>query len=370
MQTALVIGGTGPTGPAIVKGLIERGYKTAVLNRGVHDTPEIPVTVERIIGDPHFKETLSEALDGRTFDLVIATYGRIRHVAEVLAPLTGQLITVGGSPAIRGNRQPELMFPAGIRTPTPEDAPRIESIEEFKFGYLGRISEDAVFEHHHAGHYSATHFRYPFIYGPRQLRPAEWQVIQRITDGRSHIVLPDGGLTMITRGYSLNMARAVLLAVDQPQVAAGQLYHCGDVHQFTLAQWVQVVAAAMDTELNVISVPGDMAYPARDMMISRKTSHHQLFDLHKIRAELGYVDVVAPLEALATTVRWYLDNPPEVSPEAQAQLRSHYATEDGMAAVCEQMLAQLAQVPFDDPDYQHPYAHPKKPGASSDHHGR
>ena len=96
---ALVIGGTGPTGPFIVQGLLERGYQVAVLNRGLHDTPEIPAHVERIKGDPHFRETLSDALAGRTFDVVVATYGRIRYVADVLAAHTDHLVTVGGSPA-------------------------------------------------------------------------------------------------------------------------------------------------------------------------------------------------------------------------------------------------------------------------------
>jgi nucleoside-diphosphate-sugar epimerase len=370
MKTALVIGGTGPTGPFIVNGMLERGYKTAVLNRGVHDTPEIPSSVERIVGDPHFQETLAEALKGRTFDVVIATYGRIRYVADVLTNHTGRLITIGGSPGIKGNRQPEILFPEGQRTPTPEDAPRVATIEEFKFGYLARISEDAVFEAHAAGHYVATHFRYPLIYGPRQLRPAEWHVMQRIKDGRPHIVLPDSGLTLISRGYSRNMAEAVLLAVDQPERASGQLYHCGDVHQLTLAQWVQVVAQAMDCSLDVISVPGAFAYPARDIMINRKTSHHQFFDLHKIRAELGYVDLVPTMDALRDTVQWYLNNPPQVSAQELENLHAHYATEDAMVSLHGEMVERLSAIPHIDPDYQHPYAHPKKPGQGGDHRGR
>ena len=75
-QTALVIGGTGPTGPHIVNGLIDRGYETSILHRGTHDSDLIPAHVGRIIGDPHFKETLSEALGDRRFDLIVATYGR------------------------------------------------------------------------------------------------------------------------------------------------------------------------------------------------------------------------------------------------------------------------------------------------------
>jgi nucleoside-diphosphate-sugar epimerase len=367
---ALVIGGTGPTGPYIVNGLLARGYNVAVLNRGMHDSDEIPSSVERIVGDPHFKETLSAALAGRTFDVVVATYGRIRHVADVLAEHTGRVVTVGGSPGIRGTRDPGRLFPAGVRTPMPDDAPRVETSEEFHFGYLARISEDAVMSHHGAGHYIGTHLRYPIIYGPRQLTPTEWHVMQRVHDGRDHIVLPDSGLTMITRGYGENMAHAVLLAVDQPDVAGGQIYNAGDVHQLTLAQWVEVITRTMGAELDVISVPGEFAYPARNMMISRRTSNHQLFDMHKIRSELGYKDKVPVLEALSATVKFYLDNPPEESADVIEQRAVHYRTEDAMAQICRRAVDDLAAVEHVDPDYRHPYAHPKKPGEQKDHHGR
>ncbi len=366
---ALVIGGTGPTGPFIVRGLLERGYKVTVLNRGSRDTPEIPDTVERIKGDPHFKETLADALAGRRFDVIVATYGRIRYVAEVVAAHTDRLVTVGGSPAIKGSRQPEQVFPAGARTPLPDDAPRIESSEEFHFGYLARISEDAVMDRHAAGDYVGTHLRYPIIYGPRQLRPAEWWVMRRILDGRDYIVLPDSGLTMITRGYSENMAHAVLCAVDHPEASAGQIYNCGDVHQLTLAQWVEVIASTMGAKLDVHAVPGPLAFSARDLMISRRTSHHQLFDMHKIRAELGYADKVSVLDALASTVRSYQDSPPEETEEMKANLALHYQTEDEMVKIVERACAELATVTHIDPEYRHPYAHPKKPG-EKDHHGR
>ena len=82
---ALVIGGTGPTGPHIIGGLEARGYKVTMLNRGSRDSSAIANSVERLIGDPHFVDTLESALAGRTFDVVVATYGRIRIVADVVA---------------------------------------------------------------------------------------------------------------------------------------------------------------------------------------------------------------------------------------------------------------------------------------------
>ena len=38
-QTALIIGGSGPTGPHIVDGMRQRGFRVSVLSRGVHSYP-------------------------------------------------------------------------------------------------------------------------------------------------------------------------------------------------------------------------------------------------------------------------------------------------------------------------------------------
>ena len=158
--------------------------------------------------------------------------------------------------------------------PLPEDAPKVASEEEFRFGYLVRISEDAVMEGHEAGRYVATHLRYPLIYGPRQPVPCDWWVVRRVLDKRKHVVLPDGGLTVLSRCYAENMANAVLLAADQPNISAGKIYNCGDDHQLTMAQWVQVISEAMGGHLDIVSLPARYSQPARDMMVGFHHSHH------------------------------------------------------------------------------------------------
>lgn len=366
----LVIGGTGPTGPAIVEGLLARGHRVSLLNRGTRPAPELPDSVERIVGDPHFEETLREALGERRFDLIVAMYGRMRFIAKVAVGHAERLITIGGSPEFRGLWQPEMLFPRGQQVPLPEGAPRVESEAELKFGYLARISEDAVMAHHAAGDYVATHLRYPLIYGPRQPMPTEWWVMRRILDGRRHIVLADGGLTVFVRGFSENMAEALLLAVDRPEAAGGKIFNCGDVHQFTIAQWAEIIADELGAELEIVSVPADLAYPARDLTIRPRHSHHHLFDTHRIRAELGYADKVPPPEAVRRTVRWYLDNRPAETEEQKADYAVHYRTEDEMARLFADFRTRLGAVEHVDRAFIHPYPHPVRPGMARDQRNR
>ena len=367
---ALVIGGTGPTGPHLVNGLIAQGYDVSILHRGTHDSDLIPASVERIIGDPHFRETLREALAGRSFDLIIATYGRIRYIAELMGDYTDRLITVGGAPCYRGVLQPENLSPRGLQIPLPEDAPKVADEAEFRFGYLVRLAEDAVMEGHAAGRYSATHFRYPVVYGPRQLTPAVWTIMRRFMDNRPHMVLPDGGLTLTTRGYAENVAHAVLLAAQQPDAAAGQIYNCGDEVQLTFAQYVQVVGQIMDSKVEIIGVPDQYAYPARSLMMFHGPSDHQIFDLYKIKSELGYRDLIPAVEAMQRTVHWYRDHPPEETPEFAAELAENYRLEDAIATVHREACEKLATIEYVAKDFHHPYPHPKKPGLDRDHRAR
>ena len=100
---ALVIGGTGPSGPYIVNGLLERGYDVTILHGGQHEV-EFAQPVEHIHTDPHFAETLAPALEGRSFDIAIATYGRMRIIADLLRGKTVRFIGAGGS-SVYGHHQ-------------------------------------------------------------------------------------------------------------------------------------------------------------------------------------------------------------------------------------------------------------------------
>ena len=367
---ALVIGGTGPTGPHIISGLEARGYAVSMLNRGSRDHSEISSRVERIIGDPHFSDTLESALAGRTFDLVVATYGRIRLVADAMATKTDRLVSVGGPPSYRGFTDPHALFPTGLPFPLPEDAARVESAAESSFGYKVRATEDVLMAHHASGAMNVSHFRYPTVYGPWQVRPTTiWWIAQRCLDGRTQAVLPEAGLTMLTRGYAENVAHAVLLAVDKPDASAGQIYNCGDDEQFSLAQWVQLVAAEMDKTLEIVSVPDAFASTAREMLQFDAPCHHQYLDLGKAQRELGYADRVSAREAIARTVAWLRDNPPD-DEAFVARLRAQYALEDQMIGIMAQAADALGALEHINRQYHHAYAHPRERGLARDHLNR
>jgi len=365
---ALVVGGTGPTGPFIVNGLITRGFEVSIFHRGTHEADEIPPEVEHIHGDPHFQETIDEAMKGRTFDVAIATYGRIRFIAESLAGKVGSFIGIGGMPAYRGFANPRALFPSGLRVPTPEDAPLVDSEQEHRFSWLIAQTEAAVFE----SHPTAAFYRYPYVYGPRQLVPREWSVIRRILDKRPFIILPDAGLMLYAHGYAGNLAHAVLLAVDQPEASAGEIFNCGDEEQLSLRQFVEIIAQQLGHEWEIVSMPYKLAKPAHSYILNA-TPHNRVLDLAKIKHHLGYKDLYGVEDAIARTVSWYVENQPERGGAIERSLQDtfNYHGEDRLVASYREAMTTLESIPFDTAiDRPHPYAHPKEPGQSRDHRNR
>ena len=229
-------------------------------------------------------------------------------------------------------------------------------------------------------------FRYPYVYGPYQLVPREWSVVRRVLDGRRRIVVPDGGMTLTTHGWAGNLAEAVLLAVDQPEASAGKSYNCGDLDQLTIRQVVEVIAGALGESIEPVSVPGEVAGPARTLTLGGR--HHHLMDLAALRADLGYADVLPAVEAIGETARWYAANRPEPGGEIEQRLGDpfDYEAEDRLIdAVGEAtaLLRRAVERPADADGREagregvgprrhrpHPYAHPKTANEPRDHRGR
>ena len=338
--TALVIGGTGPSGPYVVAGLLARGHRVTMCHTGEHEIPEIPPEVEHLHTDPFDRDKFTAGLGDRSFDIVIATYGRLRMVAESLVGRTERLITVGGMPAYRGYMNPDRWTPPGLPIPTREDAPT--STEEDDPKSLRVARTEAMLFVLHPG---ATHFRYPYVYGPRQLTPREWPIVRRIVDRRPFIIVPDGGLTIFTYGYAENLAHALLLAVDQPEASCGQVFNAADATAFTLRQTIEIIAAALDHPIEIVSMPYELAPVTRPLVRQHRTTH-RLLSVDKLVYRLGYRDVVPAAEALARTARWLVANPPSAEVEARLEDPFDYAAEDSLVAQWRRVVDTMAPIEF------------------------
>lgn len=358
MKTALVIGGTGPTGPYVVNGLIDRGYEVTILHSGAHEV-EFKQEIEHIHADVHFRETFEAALGDRSWDLVVASYGRLKLAAEVLKGRTGRVVAMGGGPL--ASREDPRWGPLGPAANLDEiSGLQEETPERNKLGYQMALAEQALFQAHREGHFNATQIGYPILYGPRQPGACDWSVVRRVLDKRQRFIIADGGIKIEARAFAENAAHAVLLAIDQPDKSAGQKYLVADDLLYTMRQRIEAIARIMGYEFELIDMPWDLAVPCHALW--RRTRVSQFRDTGKIRRELGYADVVDPYSALQQSVEWLLANRAESTKEVEEQLGDpfDYAREDALIAQWENARVQIPDVDYPLPARAHIYRHPSK----------
>lgn len=372
-NSALVVGGTGPTGPHVLRGLLRRGFDVSAFHRGSHEPPDLP-EVRHIHGDPHFAETIRTALGRREYNVVLAAYGRTALLAEAFRGRAGHFLAIGGAPRYAGFNDPQRLSPAGAPIPLREDAPSALTIPAMnspalRFAHQMVHTEEAVF----AAHPDATYFVYPIVYGPRTVWPWEWSVVKRIRDGRGRLLIPDEGLAIHSRVAARNAAEVVLRSIDRPQVAKGQRYNVGDDVQYSIRQWVELLVERLGVAAEIVSVPSAVAPWVRAMYVPTSVSlgDNNLLDTAKARRELGYRDVIDARAAVDELLAWFGDNPVDPARSPSFVDFFDYALEDALLESWAQVARQLRAAHGRDlPADVHPMPHPKSAGELADQKGR
>ena len=197
-----------------------------------------------------------------------------------------------------------LFDPPGF-DPYPRRRKQIRDPAEDEKGFRIARTEERVFD----AQPDATHFRYPWVYGPRQPAPREWCIVRRILDERERIIVAEDGLSLSSFGFTENVAHALLLAVDQPEKARGRVYNVADQEVLSIRQVIEVIAKSMGHTFDIVSLPWEIAWPARPI-VGQPWTTHRIVSTARIEQELGYRDKVPPKEALALTARWLAENRP------------------------------------------------------------
>ncbi|MCP5039923.1 MAG: NAD-dependent epimerase/dehydratase family protein [bacterium] len=341
---ALMIGGTGPTGVPVVQGLIERGYAVEMLHTGRNEVAETPREVVHIHADVYDPDQLEQVLEGRSWDLCVASYGRLRKIAQLLSGKVGRFVSIGGFPALLGYMNPYAYEPYGMPVPTPVDGPLVRSESLDTKGYRIVLTEEALLRHQP----EATHFRYPFVYGPRQPVPREWLIVKRILDGRPHIILPDGGLTLHHFGYAENLAHAILTAIDNPENTLGQIYNAADSEVLTLRAVVELISEGLGHRWEIVNMPWELAVAARPLVTQPETTH-RVVDTTKMQRDFGYRDLVPPREAVVRTANWLVANPLSEDQQRLLQDPFDYAAEDALIDGFKKAIAGMPEVEWKNP---------------------
>lgn len=351
MRSALVVGGTGPTGPPLVDGLIERGYDVTLFHTGRHELSDGP-GVRHIHGNPFDADSITESLGTGTYDVVVASYGRVRLLADHFAGRCDHFLVVGGTPVYAGYVNPNDCFPTGVQLPVRESThPRVSVGAARYAGYNVapiRITEDFVFGLAAERAFGATYLRYPTIYGPRNPHGWEWTVVRRVLDGRPWMILSDDGRGIHSRAGARNAAEAILLSVDQPKVSKGKAYNVADDDLVSIRQWAELVAHAAGGGLEFRSLPGELPSPGWAVIaFGYQGTPSCVLDTTQLRVDLGYRDIVPLREGLVETVEWMLANVDEMLRNPNITDPFNYEAEDRLMAAYDRSMTELT--PFTRP---------------------
>ena len=96
--------------------------------------------------------------------------------------------------------------------------------------------------------------------------------------------------------------------------------------------------------------------------------YHRVMDITRVKAQLGYRDIVPVEEALELTVKWYLDHPLSAAGERERNLGDpfDYAYEDQLIgayrARSQALREDLERLSPVEVSWRHPYPHPQKRG--------
>jgi hypothetical protein len=146
------------------------------------------------------------------------------------------------------------------------------------------------------------------------------------------MVVADEGLTLHHHGYTENLAAALAAAVDQPERAAGTVFNVGDEEVLTIRQVVELCAAALGAELDLVSMPYDLALPAWPLLTQPQPTHRVL-DLTRLHEQLGHRDVVPARVAVGETARWLAAHRPEPGGQEEVVLTDPFAYEQEDALI-------------------------------------
>jgi nucleoside-diphosphate-sugar epimerase len=152
----------------------------------------------------------------------------------------------------------------------------------------------------------ATSLRQPMVYGERDYQRREEFILRRVRAGRKRI--PTGaGTWLACRGYVRDLARGIRVALERG-VAEGEVMNLCEEKTYSVRMWSRMILDAAGSDAELVRVADDVLPP--DLAETGSMPQHIIASAAKARSLLGWTSS-DPMNCIAASVRWHLDNPPE-----------------------------------------------------------
>jgi len=306
----LVLGGTGFTGPHIVRRLVALGHEVAVFHRG-GTKADLPAGVREVTGDRAAPPgELRRLQPDVVIHMLAFSEADVARFLDMFPGHAGRAVVISSCEVYRAYGKMHLAE-SGPPDPIPldEDAP----LRESRFLYRDRkdlgldttyydkvLVEQAL---RAQSELPVTILRYPAVYGPRDpyRRFKNW--LDQMDSASEIRIGEDYAAFRWTHGYVEDVATAPVLAATQER-AAGRIYNIGNPGALTTAEAIEELGRAAGWAGRVVPLaPGEIPSEQR-FSHPHDFAHHIVIDTGRIRAELGYREIVPHEEGLRRTIEW------------------------------------------------------------------
>jgi nucleoside-diphosphate-sugar epimerase len=331
---ALVTGGGGFLGKAIVRMLLQRGDDVLVLGRSAYpdvaamgatclrgDVADVAIVKEAVAGvDVVFHVAAKAGVWGDPGEYERANVDGTQNVIDACI--------ARGVPRLVHTSSPSVTFDGGDAVGADERLP-YPPTHLYHYGRTKAEAERRVLQANAQPHKKGptvlltTALRPHIIYGPGDPHIVP-RLVARHAQGRLRIV-GDGNnridITYVDNGAHAHLLAADALGRDNPR-NAGKPYFISDGHPVVPWQWLNVIFAGADLPPLARSVPYPVARavgamleatwstlslegePPMTRFIAAQLGTSHWYDLGAARRDLGYEAIVDPATAMARTIAW------------------------------------------------------------------
>ena len=305
----LILGGTSLTGPYVVRRLHAIGHEVTVFHRGEHQA-ELPSGVRHVIGN--FADLPQEVSDPAP-DVVVHMWAMTEMDAKTFVKrfrgVASRAVVISSGDVYRAyGRLTGLESGPPDPIPLTEDAPLRESRYPYRrtaphpdhwMAQYDKVLVEQVLMHQ--SDLATSVLRFPAVVGPNEYRRFQrW--LRPMLRGDIELRIQDGWAKWRwTHGFAEDIAEAVVLAATNSS-SAGRTYNVGESYTPTMRDRLTEFARVAGWRGRIFEVVaselGEMDRMPHDF------AHHLAYDTTRIRAELGYKEVVLPEVSLERTLEY------------------------------------------------------------------
>ncbi len=306
MRHAFLLGGNGLIGRRLAPYLVEQGWRVTVGSRSgvipdaIEDLGVGTVRMDRAV-DGALGAALGDDVDVLV-DLIAFTEADARQINALVGRVGSTVVISSASVYVdsRGRLLDEATnledFPE-LPSPMAETQPLMAPSDR---GYSSRkvAMERALLQ----GPLDATIIRSGAIYGPGAALPRELFFVKRFRDGRTGVVLVDGGVSQFHTTSVLNLAALVHLAAEHPGT---RVLNCGDPYAPTVVEIGHAIADALGRPyLREVLLP-ESRYEHPEFANPWAAPRPVILDMQAAEA-FGYRPLTTYPEAVGETCDWLM----------------------------------------------------------------